>query len=732
MQALGAVTNAQLLAAGQEPLIKVEIYVAAAWVNLNSLAGENYVERTNISLGGASMTPNPIEGTWGASLFNQDGIFHPQHPTSAYTAYCGTERLTRISVGATYAGADTYWPRVIGYMDVPKFSAPDYRVSISGGDYMKRLRETELRMPNNYWGSTWTTSSISSDGGAGIEQYNEADAMDITGEVNNVLNWNPSECTFVSLINATGGSLRVGKMITTSAEPLLPTVVNNNIFVPVVGKEYAFHFKYVWKAGAGASLRVRIVQFDVTWHDIAQVEGLYNRAAHNDIVGVTPGGAGAGDFSIDDDWTDRYLAGDTIEITDSTGNDGTYTVSAGGSVFAGGITTIPVDEAVPNAVADGTITIMGAWWNEVLYFTAVSVNPIQIWLEIYESPIGSEFWVDQFSIFEFVPYWNRYYNLRAHDANEEGVHHITLDPTTGAEDVWQGEVDEGWYYAEDAETGPEPPAHPAGIVFFDPNKTVAIGVNNLVIYYFLATAPEDAVARILWLAGVFDPATNLPYVNEAAAKAAMVAAPGYAATGITIDKIWFKSGTTCLEAIKMLCERGNAASVQYVFYFTYDGQPVFKPRPTVGAADFAFTDPKHITSIKTYQNRTEIKNRIVIKGMRQAEPVGHDETRPSVFQGEDSDAASITAYGERTLTIDNHLFQTQAAIDAMCTALLAKYKDPKWYSDIKTDYLPVPLEIGDSMSWIERLSPTLNTAAQTGLIRDIKINNFSMTYKCEL
>ena len=710
---------------------EVTLYELDEWINLCDLDSKNYVEDWSISLGGASPTPNPIGGTWSATLFNEDGIFHPQHPTSAYKAYCTTERLARISVGATYGGTDYYWQRIIGYMDEPKFSIPDYRVAISGGDYMKRLQETELRMPNNYWGSTWTTSSIASDGSAGIEQYNEADAMDITGEVGNVANWTPSECTFVSFADVTGGSAHIGKMITTAAEPLLPTVVNNNIFVPVVGRQYALKFKHVWKAGAGATLRVRIVQFDATWRDIAQIEELYNRAAHNDITGVTPGGAGAGDFSIDGDWTSRYLAGNTIEVTDSTGNDGTYTISAGGSVFAAGITTIPVDEAVPNAVADGMITIMGAWWDEVLYFTAVSVNPIQIWLEIYESPIGSEFWVDQFSVFEFVSYWERYYELRGHDANEKGVHHVTLKPNAAWEDVWQGEGDEGWDYAEDAEPGPDPPAHPAGIVFFDPNKTVAAGVDNLKIYYFLATAPEDAVARILYLAGVFDPATNVPYVNEAAAKAAMVAAPGYAATGITIDKIWFEPGTTSLDAIKKLCERGNAASVQYVFYFTYDGQPVFKPRPTVGAADFAFTGPEHIASVKTYQNRNEIKNRIIIKGMKQAEPVGYDETRPSVWRGEDSDAGSIGSYGERTLTIDNHLFQTQASINAMCTALLAKYKDPKWYSDPKIPFNPAPLEIGDSMSWIERLSPTLNAAVKTGLIRDIKIDNFNTIYKCE-
>jgi len=726
MQDITPPTADQLRVAGQQPLIKVQIFVGGAWKDLNSLAGENYVENVGISLGGASMTPNPIAGTWNVTLFNQDGIFHPQHPTSIYKDYCTTERLTRIWIGATYDGIDYYWQRIIGYMDIPKFSIPGYRVAISGGDYMKRLQETELRMPNNYWGSTWTTSSIASDGAAGIELYNEADAMDITGEAPNVANWATEDCTFDWLADTTGGSLRVGQMITTEEEPLRPTAFNDNIFVPVIGREYCLNFKYVWKAGLAASLRVVISQHPAgdPWIDLAQIEELYNRAAHNDITGVTAGGAGAGDFSIDDDWTSRYLAGETFEVTGSTGNDGTYTISAGGPVFAAGITTIPVDEAVPNAVPDGKITIMGAWWDEKLYFTAQTDDPIEIWLYIYESPIGSEFWFDQFSIFAFVPYWERYYNLRVQDANEEGVHHVTLDPTTGAEDVWQGEEDEGWGYEEDT-----------GHVFFDPNKTVDAGVNNLVIYYFLATTPEDAVARILYLSGVFHPVNNVPYVSEAAAKTAMEAAPGYAATGITIDKIWFESGTTCLDAIKKLCERGNVASVQYVFYFTYDGQPVFKPRPTVGAADFAFNDPKYIASINTYQNRNEIKNRIVIKGMRQAEPVGHDETRPSVLRGEAADdgvGSSIELYGERTLTIDNHLFQIQAAIDAMCIALLAKYKDPKWYSDIKVPFNPVPLEIGDSMSWVERLSPILNTAVKTGLIRDIKISNFNTIYKCEV
>ena len=103
---------------------------------------------------------------------------------------------------------------------------------------------------------------------------------------------------------------------------------------------------------------------------------------------------------------------------------------------------------------------------------------------------------------------------------------------------------------------------------------------------------------------------------------------------------------------------------------------------------------------------------------------------PSELEGEDSDAVSIAAYGEHTLSINNHLFQDQASIDAMCTALLAEYKDPKFYTDVVVPYNPVPLELGDEITWKERLSPTLEIT-QTGVIRDIKIDLFKTTYVCE-
>ena len=53
------------------------------------------------------------------------------------------------------------------------------------------------------------------------------------------------------------------------------------------------------------------------------------------------------------DRTEYFLAGDTIEITGSTGNDGTYTVVS--SSFGAGKTSVIVQETIPDSTADGDI-----------------------------------------------------------------------------------------------------------------------------------------------------------------------------------------------------------------------------------------------------------------------------------------------------------------------------------------------------------------------------------------
>lgn len=628
MQSIAPVTADQLRAAGQVPLMKLEIYVDAAWVNLSALDGKNYVEGASISLGGAAVTPKPVGGKMNAALLNKDSIFYPQHPTSPYKDYLKTGRKIRASIGATYGGEDHYWQRLIGVMGEPKFTAPDYKVTIDGGDYMKFLQDAELRIPDNYWGAYQTFDSFPSDGLMGDELYNEADAMDINNEAHNVTNWPVTgACTFGSVADTGGGSQYVGELISTSSSAYTK---NLDVGTVVAGKEYKVSFKYRRTSGTG-KLRVSILQYD----------------------------GGEVELNFIDE-----LASFSYETT-------------------------------------------------AIYFTAQVDGPVRMKLMAWEVMPGERrFRIDQISLWRFIPYWERYYPL---PEACKGAFYVTLDKGegAGAEPVWEGTGDEDWQYEEDAEPGPDPPYHPARVVFFNINKKVPKGTDNLVIHYFTVESPENAVARILYFAGLYE--------SEAAAKTAME----YTATGITIDKIWFKPGSKLLNAIKKLCERCD-----YRFHFKWDGTPVFKPKPAPETTAFAFTSQKHISSFSSYQARNEIKNRIIIKGEKQAAPASREETMPPELKGEAYDQDSIDEYGERTLTIDNHLFQTQAPIDAMCASLLAERKDPKWFTDLEIEYRPVPIELGDKISWKERLSPTLEIT-QEGVIRDIKIDNFTTTYVCE-
>jgi len=643
MQGINPPTPAQLLAIGQQPIMKFEVYVGAVWANLCKLNAKNYVESIGISLGGAGMTPAPVGGSWNATLANENGIFHPDHP-GAYAGYCVTGRKVRMSIGARYGGVPYYWQRVIGWMDEPKFSAPDYKVDISGADYMKLLEDTEFEEFNNYWGSSQAYNSIASDGTAGAELYVAVDAVDPaddgTAPYNNLTDWNVTRCTFVP--HADGG-VYVGKYISTAG---FSWTNNPTAFNVVAGTEYRCTFR-----------AKRIV-----------------------------GGVGAG-----------------VHVAQ----------------FVGGAwVALPVYVGIDS----------DAWKNYSFYFTAIATAPVQFTFHVITD--GEEYWIDNISVYDFIPYWERYYELNGgFGVPATGPYYVTLDSGAGAVPCWQGEGDEDWKYDVDAEAGPDPPAHPAKIVYFNINKTVPTGgvapvpANNLIIYYFTQQVPEDVIADILVMAKVPNPATGLPYVNQAAALVAM----DFVATGAgeLIDKVWFSAGSTLLNAIKKICERCD-----YRFYFKHDGTPVFRPKPAPGAAIFTFTNPKHITSTSTYQDRNEIKNRVTIKGLKQADAWNKEETMPSQLRGEAHDNASITAYGERTLTISNHLFQTQAAIDAMCISLLAEYKDPKWYTDLEMHFLPVPLELGDNIQWEEQLSLTLDIT-KTGIIRDIKIDNFNVTYKCE-
>lgn len=58
-------------------------------------------------------------------------------------------------------------------------------------------------------------------------------------------------------------------------------------------------------------------------------------------------------FKFLGDQTDRIVVGDSVSVVGSTGNDGFYTVAA--VSFATGKTSVEVNEAIPDATADGDL-----------------------------------------------------------------------------------------------------------------------------------------------------------------------------------------------------------------------------------------------------------------------------------------------------------------------------------------------------------------------------------------
>jgi hypothetical protein len=70
---------------------------------------------------------------------------------------------------------------------------------------------------------------------------------------------------------------------------------------------------------------------------------------------ATTGIPGSGSFRVATDVSSQFNAGFRFTVVGSTGNNGIYTVKNGGSTHSGGNTTIPVNEAVASAVADGSI-----------------------------------------------------------------------------------------------------------------------------------------------------------------------------------------------------------------------------------------------------------------------------------------------------------------------------------------------------------------------------------------
>ena len=289
--------------------------------------------------------------------------------------------------------------------------------------------------------------------------------------------------------------------------------------------------------------------------------------------------------------------------------------------------------------------------------------------------------------------------------------------------VWQGDEDGkiSWHYNETENA-----------LYVSEDSVIDSGL-DLDVYFYTDQLVDNVVADLLVAAHY--------YADRATALAAM----DYTPTGITLERVWFGTGTKALNAIKMICERCN-----YRFWFAYDGTPNFHPAPDAESPIFIFDDTGALADVQDFQDLNEVRNKVVIEGMERAMYSTREEKHRSYFTGNASDATSIATYLERSHSIRNHLFQDQTSVDDMAAELLFDFKDPKLYSDLRLDFLPIPLELGDTISWWVEVAPgwgslygeaiygevvygTANIRlVLLGIIRDISINNGTANYKCEV
>ncbi len=358
------------------------------------------------------------------------------------------------------------------------------------------------------------------------------------------------------------------------------------------------------------------------------------------------------------------------------------------------------------------------WTSVTLNFVAKISGILIFEWKILSAIDTGEFRVDEISIKTVTnPLLKPPYDM---PSTTTGVHRVTLDSI----ELFQDAQDKGWFYDSAANQ-----------FFFDEGKIIEAGSNNLVVYYYEAQALENIVADLLVIPGLY------------ASRSAALTAMNYTATGINIDTVFFKVGTTLLEAIRLCCERAN-----YRFFFQYDGTPDFNPAPTAeisGSEDVALHEGNYTEPV-VFRDKSELWNRVIIEGLEQGQRVSPKEVMDSELRAEENDSTSIAAYGEHTKTIQNDLFQDQATLDAMAVTLLALQKDPLYYFKFTLDYNPLPLEIGDTVrqqvlldvgsgtKWGQFVwgDGTIYGGASTvivrrGIIRDISIDAFDVKYTCE-
>jgi len=741
----------------------------------------NYLVQDSLSfeLGGAGVMPEPIAATWSAEIHNEDSVFHPRHPTSEFSELLRVGRQVRVSVGAKYNDIDYYFQRLIGFMDAPQFDNEKRTISISGGDYMKLLTDTMLRSPGNAWGSSATFSTTSPT--AGVEIYDEADALEIgAGEANNVNNWtDDANCTVSSTEDTGGGSSYVMKIVKDT--DLVGWATNANVGSVTSGKTYEISFRatveseedgsveaYIYEADGSPLLVATSEHSDHFWGTISEkftapatsdvmlkfrVDGLTGAEIRVDEVSIKETGFGS---EIYDEADALEIGADEANNITNWADDANCTASVvadegGGSAY---VMQIILDAGLSGAVNNtnvGAVTagtdyqcsfkciktagngVLGAsiiesggyriigyvwasepesWVIRSFRFTA----PISANMKFHffiVGDVGTTFKVDQISIRSMIGEEFDYLYELPDESN--GIYSATLDGVP----IFAGDPPEklGWTNIE------------GSYVFeFVDGAVVTAGTDNLVVYFYTDQAPENVVADLL-AAGPGDTGGGAGlYANRAAALAAMT----YTPTGIILKKVsWFDTRTSILTAVTKLCER-----CAYRFWFDELGAPHFEPAPTHKDPTY-WLWPGMFKDSGEFQDLGEVRNRISLEGIERAFYKVSGKMENSRFKSIASDATSIAAYREHTYSSTNDLFQDQTSLEAAAAALLAEYKNPKWYSDLRVPKNAAPIQRGDSIEWdVELVASSGTTPALVntvrGIVRDASFSGDGFNYKCEM
>lgn len=194
------------------------------------------------------------------------------------------------------------------------------------------------------------------------------------------------------------------------------------------------------------------------------------------------------------------------------------------------------------------------------------------------------------------------------------------------------------------------------------------GTDNLLIYYFTDQSPEDVVADLLVMPGL--------YADRASALSAM----DYVATGETIKRVWFSAGLKILTAIQKMCER-----VDYRFFYKYDGTPVFRPIESAAPWDQrVFTFAKDLLRDQDpFESTDEVKNHIVIEG----EPYSDHDRVYKILSGADLLDETIKDRHIKEFVVDLP-YETQEVVYEHRDVIVPFYI-PSTVLDIKYVYLNI-------------------------------------------